>query len=231
MSCSYIGRKNHWSAGICAALLLALAFWPAALAGQTLLGSVVGLVTDVTGAVIPDAKVTLTETRTGIQRISMSNATGNYTFSALPSGVYTVSISKAGFKEIVGTEITVATQATVRFDAALQVGEMSQRVEVAAQAAALHTESAQLGDIRTRDEIVNLPLNNRSSMAYRYITSSTYDGGYIAGQRSYFGYYAVDGVSAMAPAWGAWRRVTFRATEAPVSARTWYRIGASGFRT
>ncbi|MCZ2079364.1 MAG: TonB-dependent receptor [Bryobacterales bacterium] len=204
MSCFYIDRKDYWVAGICVALLLALAFWPAVLVGQTLLGSVVGLVTDATGAVIPDAKVTLTETRTGVQRVSLSNATGNYTFSEIPSGVYTVVISKTGFKEAAGTGITVTTQATVRFDAALQVGEMSQRVEVAAQAAALNTESAQLGDIRTRDEIVNLPLNTRSSMAYRYITSSNYDGGYIAGQRSYFGYYAVDGVSAMAPAWGAW---------------------------
>jgi hypothetical protein len=187
------------------ALLTAiLAVWCAVAYGQTFTGSIAGLVTDATGAVIDDAKVVLLETRTGVQRTMATNATGNYTFAEVPVGTYKVTVTKTGFKEVVSSELALTTQAPVRFDATLPVGNVADRIEVQAVAPTLNTENAQLGAIVTRNEIIDLPMNTRGSMNFRYLSSSNQDGGYIAGQRSSFGFYSIDGVSGMAPAWGAW---------------------------
>lgn len=186
-----------------ASLSLGMALWTTAQA-QTFHGSIVGLVTDANGAVIPDAKVTLTEIRTGLERVTATNSTGNYTFADVTPGIYKITVAKTGFKTVASSNITLATQQTARFDATFEVGDISQQVEVAALAPTINTENAQLGDIRTRDDLVNLPINSRGTMDFRYVTSSNYEGGYLAGQRSSFGFYSIDGVSGMAPAWGAW---------------------------
>lgn len=171
---------------------------------QTFRGSIGGTVRDASGAVVPDASVTLTEKATGIQNKTETNTEGNYLFPNLPLGNYTVAISRSGFKEAHSTSITLTTQQTVRFDASLELGEVSQKIEVAAAAPTINTENAQLDDVRPREDLLNLPLNNRGVTAFRYLTSSNYNGGWIGGQRGDFGTYTVDGVSAMAPAWGAW---------------------------
>ena len=197
-------RKN-FLAVLCAALLVVGFGSVATVSGQSFLGSVVGLVTDVSGAVITDARVVLLETQTGVQRATQTNSSGNYTFAEVPSGTYVVRVMKEGFKEVVGKEILLAPQATVRFDSLLQVGDMAQKVEVAAEAPTLNTENAQLGAVVTRNELLDLPVNSPGgAMNYRYLSSSNQDGGYLAGQRSSFGFYSIDGVSGMAPAWGAW---------------------------
>lgn len=204
MSISSTSALKRLTQVTCVVLLLLWFGSPAVTVGQTFVGSIVGLVSDATGAVIPEVQVKLVDTRTGVERAIATNSAGNYVFSELPAGTYKVHISKTGFKEIVSSEIVLATQSTVRFDGVLDVGSVSERVEVSAQAATLNTENAQLGNIVTRDELINLPANTRSSMSFRYLSSSNQDGGYIAGQRSSFGFYAIDGVSGMAPAWGAW---------------------------
>lgn len=183
------------------ALLLGL---PGFLTGQTFSGNITGLVTDAGGAIVTEAKVALTETRTGVQRVMDTNPAGAYTFAELSAGTYVVRVTKTGFKEVVSSEITLTPSATARFDAVLTVGDVLERVEVSAQSPTINTENAQLGSILTRDELVNLPTNSRSTMDFRYLSSSNQDGGYIAGQRSSFGYYSIDGVSGMSPAWGAW---------------------------
>ena len=84
---------------ICLVLMLAMASSQTLLVGQTFSCTVVGLVTDTSGAaVVPDAKVVLTETQTGVQRAINTNSTGNYTFSDLQAGTYVVQVTKAGFK-------------------------------------------------------------------------------------------------------------------------------------
>jgi hypothetical protein len=192
------------SLALCVTLL---AIWLGSLnpaTGQTFRGSILGLVSDSTGALIPDTKVVLVETSTGVQRVSATNSTGNYTFAELPEGTYKVTITKAGFKEVVSNTLNLTTQASVRFDATLPVGNMTESIEIDAQAPTLNTENAQLGTVLTRDELIDLPVNSRGATSFRYLSSSNQDGGYIAGQRSSFGFYSIDGVSAMAPAWGAW---------------------------
>ncbi len=189
---------------LCLTVAIVLLSTPTTVVGQIITGSVVGIVADSSGAAIPDAKLVLTDISTGVQRSAASDATGNYAFPDVRPGRYIVKVTVDGFKQLASSEIVVAPAQSTRFDAQMQVGTVSETIEVQAQAPTLNTENAQLGDILTRDELVNLPLASRFSTNFRYITSSNYDGGYIAGQRSSFGYYSVDGVSAMAPAWGAW---------------------------
>ncbi|MGO8787448.1 MAG: carboxypeptidase regulatory-like domain-containing protein [Terriglobia bacterium] len=186
-----------------AALFILSILCATALMGQTYLGSFVGLVTDTTGGVVPEAKVVLTDTLTGVQRTTVTNSTGNYTLDNVPTGTYKVAVTKTGFEQVVSSDIILGTAVTVRFDAVLQVGQVSQKVEVTAQAPALNTENAQLGSVVTRSEISDLPME-KSPMNFRYLDSANQDGGYLGGQRASIGTYSVDGVSAMAPAWGAW---------------------------
>src|SRR5689334_8817772 len=65
---------------------------------QAVNGSLLGAITDASGAAVPNAKVTATETNTGISRTAQTNESGNYTFSDLPPGTYTVAVEQAGFK-------------------------------------------------------------------------------------------------------------------------------------
>ena len=196
-------RSGRRAAVVIAALFILSLLSATVLMGQMFLGSVVGLVTDTSGAVVPEAKVVLTNTQTLVTRETVSNTTGNYTFDDVPAGIYKVSVTKAGFRETVSSDITLGTQVTVRFDAALEVGEVSSKVEVTAQAATLNTENAEISSVVTRTAISDLPMS-KSPMDFRYLDSSNQDGGYLSGQRSNSGTYSVDGVSAMAPAWGAW---------------------------
>ena len=152
---------------------------------------------------VPEAQVVLTNTQTLVKRQTVTNASGNYAFDDVPAGIYQVSVAKTGFREMVSSDITLATQATVRFDAAMEVGQVSSKVEVTAQAPTLNTENAQLGSVVTRNDIADLPME-KSAMNFRYLDSANQDGGYLGGQRANIGTYSVDGVSAMAPAWGAW---------------------------
>lgn len=184
-----------------AALCLLLCAIP--LMGQMFLGSVVGLVTDSSGGVVPEAKVALTNTQTGVQRETVTTAAGDYTFDNVPTGTYKLAVTKSGFEQVVSNEMVLGTAATVRFDATLTTGRVTQTVEVTAQAAALNTENAEIGSVVTRTEIADLPMS-KGPMDFRYLDSSNQDGGYLSGQRSNSGFYSVDGVSAMAPAWGAW---------------------------
>ena len=187
---------------LCAAMICAGTV--SRLDAQTILGSIVGVATDASGAAVAGAEVKLTEVQTGVQRTAATNADGMYVFANIRAGLYKVEASKQGFKTSVSSPITLTTQQTARFDPRLEVGNVTQSLEVVGMAPTINTENAQVGDILARQDLVNLPSNTRNTMAYRYITSSNYDGGIIGGQRSEFGVYTVDGVSSMAPAWSAW---------------------------
>jgi hypothetical protein len=91
--------------------------------------SIVGTVTDPTGASVPAAKVTVTNTDNGFVRNTVTNATGNYAASALGIGHYTVRVEAPGFKAFERTGITLNVNDTVRADAALLVGEARESVK------------------------------------------------------------------------------------------------------
>jgi len=195
---SFIGTRR---AGV---LIAALFLCASALLGQvSFLGSFVGLVTDTSGAVVPGAKVVAMSTLTGLQYETVTNSTGNYTLDNVPTSTYKLTVTKEGFGQAVSNEIVLGTQVTVHYDAELAAGRVTQKVEVTAKIAALNTENSQLGSLVTRADIAELPME-KSPTAFRYLDSSNQDGGYLGGQRANIGFYSVDGVSAMAPAFGAW---------------------------
>jgi protocatechuate 3,4-dioxygenase beta subunit len=112
-------------------LLLAVAGASAAFS-QAVNASLVGTIIDSSGAAVPGAKVTLTETNTGVSRGTNSNESGNYTFSDLPPGTYTVTAEQIGFKRASRPGVEVVVNTTGRVDLTLEPGQLTETVEVAA---------------------------------------------------------------------------------------------------
>jgi len=185
---------------VMAGLLLVLLSWTAS--AQTDLGSIVGTVTDESGAVVAGAEVQLTEIATGAQRTATTNAEGNYNFAGLPFGRYKVKVSAPGFKEVRSTEITLTTQQVVRFDAVLEVGEVTESIEVSTSPPTINTENAKLTYSLPREDLLNLPMNTRSTLAFLSLDSAYYSGRSAGGLRGNQMNYTIDGVTANAPAWG-----------------------------
>ena len=138
--------------------VLTLAVMP--MAAQTGLGVVRGTVEDASKAVIPNAKVTLTNTATGVSKESQSNADGIYYFGAVQIGPYSLGVEPQGFKKWDGT-LTVEAGQTVVIDTAMEVGSLQAAVEVTAAAPILATQGAQVSDTKDALRIHDLPLNGR----------------------------------------------------------------------
>ena len=135
-------------------------FWGLSLPGQTL-GDISGLVADASQAAVPESIVTLTNTSTNAVRQTSSNAEGLYTFAAVPPGVYTIRVEHQGFKTITSTNVEVQVQQTVRLDFTLEIGQVTESVQVEAAAALLQSENATIGTVVETKNIVELPLNGR----------------------------------------------------------------------
>ena len=146
------------------ACLLACALVTAPLGAQSFFGSIVGTVTDSTGAVVANASVTLTNTGTSEKKAAPSDANGNYQFMNLLPGTYRVDIETPGFKHLTRDQIQVRVDNAVRVDGALEVGEVTQTMEVSAQAAQLQTESATLNQVVEGRQVSEMPLNGRNIM-------------------------------------------------------------------
>jgi hypothetical protein len=145
-----------WSL-LCLAFVLAL-LMPQRAEAQVLYGSIVGNVKDASGAAVPQAAVTITRKETNQSREGTTDATGDYTFLDVQSGVYTVKVSKTGFKTYERTTVTVTLNTTTRLDAALEVGSVTQTVTVTAEAAALQTDTSEVHADVAAAELTNLPV-------------------------------------------------------------------------
>jgi Carboxypeptidase regulatory-like domain len=129
---------------------------------QSTYGSIAGTVTDTSGAIVTDAKVTLTNQGTAEKRTESSGADGLFTFVNLFAGQYRIDVEKQGFKHFVRSAIVVEVQQSTTINAALQVGEVSQVVEVTAETPLMQTESASLGQVVEQRKANELPLNGRN---------------------------------------------------------------------
>jgi len=141
---------------ITAMLALGLASLPAH--GQVLSGSLVVDVRDQSGAGIPGADVTITQTETNWTRSGTTNETGTASFSTVPLGTFSVRVTLSGFKESVTTDVRVAQDDITRLRTALAIGELSETLTVSASPAVLQTERA---DVRTEissTQLENLPV-------------------------------------------------------------------------
>jgi hypothetical protein len=129
---------------------------------QTVYGSIVGTVTDRSGAVVPDAAVKATQTETNETRTVATNGAGVYTLSTLPAGTYIVSISTSGFATFEARDIDLRINTTVRVDAKLAVGEQSQTIQVSSNTAELQTDRSDVHGVITFDDLLQLPQPTRT---------------------------------------------------------------------
>jgi hypothetical protein len=129
---------------------------------QVLYGSIVGSVTDASGASVPDATVKVTQTQTNESREVSSNESGGYTLSTLPAGTYNISISKTGFRDFSTQNVEVRLNTVVRVDALLQVGAQSDTIRVTAESAALQTDRADVHSEVLSQDLVTLPQPTRT---------------------------------------------------------------------
>src|SRR5712692_3182660 len=153
-------------------------------------GQIVGTVYDATGATVPQAKITLTGKQTGLAREDTSNDEGQYRFVLVPIGIYTLSFNKTGFKTSkVDVEVTVGAAVTV--NPKLDVGEVSQVVEVTASALIESTQANPDSLIGVRS-IEELPINERRFHDFASLTPTVQ----IEPQRSGISFVGQRGINA-----------------------------------
>jgi Carboxypeptidase regulatory-like domain len=131
--------------------------------GQT--ASITGLIKDQTGAVLPGATVLLVNVETGIQRTTLTNDEGYYTLQLLQPGDYRISVQATGFKPIVRSGIKLEVQQIARIDFAMELGELTQEINVTGAAPLLEQESSSLGEVIQGRKVEDLPLNGRNPLA------------------------------------------------------------------
>src|SRR5579863_3663643 len=138
---------------------------------------IVGTVTDSSGGVLPAATVTVKNLDTGLTRSQQTGASGDYAFTLLPIGNYSIAVEASGFKMFTAPQLTIATGDRARVDAPMQVGAVSQTVEVQAEAAAaIQTDSATVGSLITSQATQDLPLNGRNIMQLATLTVGANEG-------------------------------------------------------
>jgi hypothetical protein len=134
------------------------------LTAQTFFGTIVGNITDPSGAVVPGAAVTLTNSGTGETKTAKSDANGNYQFVNLVPGTYQVAIEATGFKRVAVDQIHVRVDTVSRANAALELGGVSETVQVSAETALLQTDTVAVGQVIESRTIQEMPLNGRNIM-------------------------------------------------------------------
>ena len=143
---------------VCSWLALAATF----AAGQATNGSITGIVTDAQNAAVPNATVTLTNSGTGISRSVTTNDSGSYTIGSLIPGTYEVKVGNAGFKTKVQSNVLLETGALLKLDLRLEVGQVSERIEVTAAAPIMQTQEASVAGVVTTSQLERIPVNGRN---------------------------------------------------------------------
>jgi len=139
------------------AAVVAIAGPPAAHA-QAVRGTLVGNVTDSSGAAMPGVTVTITDVNTNVGRTAVTNESGNYTFSSLLSGTYRVEAELQGFRKYQREGVQVDVNTTVRVDIPLEVGQLSEQVTVTSETPALQTDRTDTGRIIEGKQVQEMPL-------------------------------------------------------------------------
>jgi hypothetical protein len=124
--------------------------------------TILGTVTDASGALVPNAKVTLLNTQTGVSITQTTDENGNYQFLNQRIGTYRVSAEAQGFKQTSSGQFTLTVSARQRVDLTMQVGDVTETVTVSESVKLLETDSSDRGQVISRAAIVNLPLNGRA---------------------------------------------------------------------
>jgi hypothetical protein len=139
--------------------------------GQTTYGAIVGTALDATGAVLPGVQVTITNQKTDETHTRPTTGSGTYAFTTLFPGIYRIRAEASGFKPIEIRDIQIQVNQTARFDLTLEVGQLTESVEVVATVPVLASETSEVGQVITNRQIVDLPLNGRNFMQLATLTN------------------------------------------------------------
>ncbi len=175
------------------------------LGAQGFRATVVGHVTDDTGAVVPGAMITITNTGTNESRTVIVNDSGEYAIPQLAPGQYTLTAEYTGFNKVVRSGIVLETNQQARFDVVLKVGGITEEVQVSAAAPLVTTENASLGNVVDQKKIVELPLNGRDYLQLAFMQPNVFataqgsnlgfrGGLNVAGNSEIANQYLLDGV-------------------------------------
>jgi hypothetical protein len=138
---------------------------PGSAGAQSVTGTILGVVRDTSGGVVPGATVTLSNTGTGLTRTVVCDALGEYTAPMLPTGNYTVTGEMSGFKKVALANVHLGVDQKVKIDLKLDLGEMTEAVEIQAETPLLQTSSSDLSVTVEGKTIESLPLNGRNFVA------------------------------------------------------------------
>ena len=144
--------------------LACLVAWPAIAVGPT--GTIVGTVSDPSGAVIPKARVTVRNQGTNATRQVFTDGDGDFSVPLLSPGVYEVSAETANFRRSVYSGVNLNVDQTVRVDFVLQVGQPSEQIVVAESVPLVQTDTSTLGQVIERKQVSELPLNERNFLTF-----------------------------------------------------------------
>src|SRR5579864_4312391 len=132
------------------------------LASASITGSISGVVTDPSGAVVAEANVVATNTQTGIRTTVTTDSKGFFSLPALPVGTYDLEVSRQGFKTLRVTGLTIDANSALRVDSTLQLGAAVETMVVTGDAVHVETESTQMGDVINGKAMTAVPLNGRA---------------------------------------------------------------------
>jgi len=174
--------------------LAALLLWPSLLLAQTFRGGIQGHVTDATGAVLPGVTITATHLGTKLTRTSVADSSGNYFFSELPLGEYSVTGSLAGFQSQSVKGVRVEVSGTTRVNIELALGKTTETVEVEAAVPLVDTTHNTQGGTIAGEQASELPVSGRDfTHLLSLVVGATADPGQVSDSPGSFGYLSVNG--------------------------------------
>lgn len=161
---------------------VAIAVLAGPVVAQSTTAQITGRIVDQSGAVIPDALIDVIKVDTGVRRETRSNEVGNYVVPLLPPGIYQVSVKKEGFRSVTRGGVLLQVDQVARLDFVLDVGALTETVEITSAAPLLQQESASLGQIVDNIKIQSIPLNGRSPFRLVQLTPGVVGAPAAAGQ-------------------------------------------------
>jgi hypothetical protein len=196
------------------AAFLSLAFVPVLVFGQLDRGSIVGTVTDPSTAAIPGVKLEVRNAATRAVYTAETNETGQYSAPNLPAGPYIITFEANGFKKLVRSNLEVRVADTLRVDIRLEVGAVTESIEISAESPRLATDSPTLGTSLTTQALTDLPLDwsgtrNAASFAFKIspgVSGSEWTS-HVNGSQSYTKDTLMDGASVTTYMGGAFSHV------------------------
>ena len=179
-----MGRVRFpWSVVSISTMLVSLLYFAAsaAWAQTTSMGTITGLVTDQSNAVVPDATVTVKDTATSAVRTSNTNTAGRYVFVNVPPGTYDITVIKAGFQKVVIPNDIIAVGEVSTNNVTLKIGAASQTIEVQSSGVELQTLNATVGNQVSGLALESLPTIARDTSTFLTLQSGISPDGSVAG--------------------------------------------------